>query len=223
MASFSGNFTTTGSFQNQQPTVDRSIGDSTTTGSFQNQPPTEDRLAEQGKAHRKRGISAVLSDIANTDVQPRRRSRVVAEERVKVLLKTKQPRGDASLGGITTKLNKEKNNTNTTVSGEQAAAQTPDVTAVDSTTVKTLQQLIAHDEKCFSRGSELVDDYVQKNIRNKGMALKIILFITAVSKWNEGIMEAAQRAADVLDISVGTVQKWAVDFYMAILEVSPED
>ena len=217
MASFSGNFTTTGYFQNQQPTVDRSIGDSTTTGSFQNQPPTENRLAEQGKVHRKRGISAVLSDIANTDVQPRRRSRVVAEERVKVLLKTKQPRGDASLGGITTKLNKEKNSTNTTVSGEQAAAQTPDVTAVDSTTVKTLQQLIAHDEKCFTRGSELVDDYAQKNISpevNKGMALKI--FITAVSKWNEGIMDAAQRAADVLDISVWTVHKWTVDFYMAI-------
>ena len=53
---------------------------------------------------------------------------------------------------------------------------------------------------------------------NKGMALKI--FINAVSKWNEGIMEAAQRAVDALDISVWMVHKWAVDFYMVILEIS---
>ena len=54
---------------------------------------------------------------------------------MKALLKTKQPRGDASLGGITTKLNKVKSSTSTAVSEDQAAAQTPEPT------IKTLQQL----------------------------------------------------------------------------------
>lgn len=56
---------------------------------------------------------------------------------------------------------------------------------------------------------------------SKAIALKILG--TAILTWNEGILEASQRNAYVLGVSAMTIRIWAINFYISIIDITPED
>ena len=53
-------------------------------------------------------------------------------------------------------------------------------------------------------------------------ALAIQVFTAGVTLWGLGIVEAASRVADVTGVSAYTVRKWASQYYMSLVDVSPE-
>ena len=57
--------------------------------------------------------------------------------------------------------------------------------------------------------------YIERNT-SIGMlkAIAITVFSTAVSSWGMGILEVAQKAADVTGVSVNSVRKWAAMYFV---------
>lgn len=65
--------------------------------------------------------------------------------------------------------------------------------------------------------------YMERNTfeMNKGMAITVMC--TAIESWGMKIMEASHMAADVVGCSAYSARKWAAEFFLSILSLTPED
>ena len=55
----------------------------------------------------------------------------------------------------------------------------------------------------------------------KAMAIRV--FTTAVSSWGMGILEAAQKAADVKGSSVRSIREWAAMYFLYMISTAAEE
>ena len=79
-----------------------------------------------------------------------------------------------------------------------------------------------HDKET-SKGKACIDTYIERNTpfeMNKGMAINVMC--TAIESWGMK-MEASQMAADVVGCSAYSARKWAAEFLLSILPLTPED
>ena len=142
-------------------------------GSFQNQPPPADPPASTSRS-RKRGLSALLQDVTNTDQMECRRSAVRAKRDLGSQSTVYAPRRNPKRGG--------------------KLRQTVSVGEVHEPA--HLQQLVS-DNELLSDVCESLGGYIQRNVSyevQKGIAIHIL--VTAITKWDCTILEAAQHAAD---------------------------
>ena len=65
-----------------------------------------------------------------------------------------------------------------------------------------------HDQSTFCNGKKNIDSYIERNTSTEMVkAIAITVFSTAVSSWGMGIIEAAQKAADVTGASVKSIHR----------------
>ena len=179
----------------------------TTTGSFQNQ--TTSSLVTP--ATRKRSQSA-LRDASNVQSSKRRCSEA-ANKKISSWTAKRAPRGN-SKAALASRWAKKAQNTNTKeICGE----------SIDHDHV-SLQHILLHDQSTFCNGKKSIESYIERNTgieMLKGIA--IMVFSTAVSSWGMGILEAAQKAAEVTGVSVHSVCKWAAMYFECMIGTAAEE
>ena len=185
----------------KQPHIFNSVlmdnSSSTTTGSFQNQTTT----SLIAPTTRKRSQTA-LQDASN--LQPTKKSCVAAAKtKITAWSSKKAPRGNPKAAATTRWAQKPQNETE--ISGESDDND------------YTLKQVLLHNQSTFCNGKKSIKAYIERNTGTEMLkAIAITVFSTAVSSWGMGILEAAQKAADVTGASVQSIRKWAAMYFTCI-------
>ena len=123
------------------------------------------------------------------------------------------PRGNPKAAIATRWAQKAQNTSTKEISGESIE---PDHA--------TLQQILLHDQSTFCNGKESIESYIEHNTGTEMLkAIAITVFSTAVSSWGMGILEAAQKAADVTGASVQSVRKWAAMYFECMIGTAAEE
>ena len=186
-------------------------GDFSTTSSYKNSDPEPPRK-------RRRGMARLLSDVSNlVDVDGRRRetdcmerkSKVAAQERVKVLVTPQRPRGDSELGNQ--------------VKYSESIEESSDPTSTEDKPLN-IRMFLRHNPSIIEKGSTLLDDYLERNMPtelHRGVALKV--FNVALTSWRCTVMEAYQKASEVSDVSVRTIERWVSDYYITLIELNIDE
>ena len=143
----------------------------------------------------------------------KRRCSEAANKKISSWTAKRAPRGN-SKAAIASRWAKKAQNTNTKeICGE----------SIDHDHV-TLQHILLHDQSTFCNGKKSIESYIERNTgieMLKGIA--IMVFSTAVSSWGMGILEAAQKAADVTGVSVHSVRKWAAMYFECMISTAAEE
>ena len=195
--------------------VSTTVHQATTTGSFQNQPPVATQAATPAATQaatpaatsrsRKRGISALLQDITNTQPESRR-SALKAMRTIESQGCLSAPRGIPVQG-----------------SKVRHTTAVPASTNVSTNTVLE-PSLLLSDESMVSNIADNLAAYTQRNVTYEVQkALAINIMLTAISKWNCSVVEAAAWAANCCDFNQECVRRWALAFVTAINACSPDD
>ena len=170
------------------------------TGSFENQ--TTASLLVKPRKKRCRGVNQFLSELTNHQPTGKRACKEATAARiVQHNHDGYEPRGDG-VAGNTARWEEREN--------------------VDDEPCKTLQSL-SKNKSVIDIGKQKIDKYVERNVSTEmHRALAIQVFTAGVTLWGLGIVEAASRAADVTGVSAYTVRKWTSQYYMSLVDVSPE-
>ena len=93
------------------------------------------------------------------------------------------------------------------------------------TMINTMKQVLLHDQSTFCNGKKKsIDAYIEHNTSTEMLkAIAITVFSTAVSSWGMGILEAAQKAADVTGSSVQSIRKWAAIYFTCTIGTTAEE
>ena len=193
---------TTGSFQNQSPVATSAATQAATPAAIPAATPASTPAATPRS--RKRGISSLLQDITNTGEPQSRRSAVKAMRTIESQSCLSAPRGNPVQGS--------KVRHNTAVPASTNTVHEP-----------SLLQLLS-DESVVCNIADNLAEYTQRNVAYEVQkALAINIMLTAISKWNCSIVEAATRAADCCGFNQECVRRWASAFVTAINTCSPDD
>ena len=120
------------------------------------------------------------------------------------------PRGNPKAAIATRWAQKAQNTSTKEISGESIE---PDHA--------TLQQILLHDQSTFCNGKESIESYNTGTEMLKAIAITV--FSTPGSSWGMGILEAAQKAADVTGASVHSVRKWAAMYFECMIGTAAEE
>ncbi len=81
----------------------------------------------------------------------------------------------------------------------------------------SLCHIVRHNPVVYNKGKEHIETHLAMNTTfDTKKAHAIQVFVTAIDKWGNSILEAAQKASDVTGNSAYSIRQWAFSFFTAI-------